>query len=101
MEYATTLLGGLAAVLTSLASLPQVIKCWRTRSAEDLSLKMLLALCAGFVCWLGYGALRGDWVIILANGVSLLLTGTLLAFKLGERRRSGRITTSAATRQPV
>lgn len=85
-----TLVGLAAAVLTSASYVPQVRKCWRTRQTEDLSLRMLLILSGGIGLWVVYGLLRGDAVIVLANGVSLMLLGNLLYFKLAERTRSGR-----------
>jgi MtN3 and saliva related transmembrane protein len=55
---------------------------WRTRSTEDISLKMFLVLVTGLCLWLAYGFGRGEVPIILANGATLLLAGTILAFKL-------------------
>jgi MtN3 and saliva related transmembrane protein len=43
----TVALGLLAGGLTTVSFVPQVIKIWKTKSAEDVSLKMFLALCAG------------------------------------------------------
>jgi MtN3 and saliva related transmembrane protein len=75
-------IGGCAAVLTSLSYLPQVQKAWPRRSTADLSLKMLLVLTSGLVLWVGYGVLKGDWILTLANAVGALLSGSVLAFKL-------------------
>ena len=85
MDMFTNILGGLAACLTAFANVPQVLKCFRTGKAGDLSFKMLLALAAGFTLWLIYGLMRGDWIIVAANAVSLALAATLLVFKLRER----------------
>ena len=87
METVTTALGSLAAFLTTIANVPQVIKCFRTGKAGDLSFKMLLALSGGFALWLAYGLLREDMIIVSANAISLVLVITLIAFKLRERRR--------------
>jgi MtN3 and saliva related transmembrane protein len=77
-----TLLGLLAGVLTTVAFVPQVVKTWRTRSTHDISLWMFSILVAGIVAWLAYGAIIGDLPLILANGVTLLLAGTILFFKI-------------------
>jgi MtN3 and saliva related transmembrane protein len=77
-----TVIGTCAAALTSLASAPQVYKCWRTRSAGDLSLKTLIALMSGLTLWIIYGFLKGDGIIIAANAVALSLYATLLSFRL-------------------
>jgi MtN3 and saliva related transmembrane protein len=80
-------LGWLAAFLTTAANVPQVIKCVRTGKADDLSMKMLLALSAGFSLWLTYGVLRGDLIIAIANGISLCLISVLVVFKRREHSK--------------
>jgi MtN3 and saliva related transmembrane protein len=79
---AVTLVGLVAAFCTTFAFLPQVIRTWRTRSTEDLSLGMLLVLVAGTALWLAYGLLLPDVPLVAANGLTLLLIGTILACKL-------------------
>ena len=74
--------GTVAGVLTTLAFFPQVWRVWRTRSARDLSLPMYLIFTAGVALWFLYGMLIGAWPIILSNGVTLFLAGTVLAMKL-------------------
>ena len=59
-----TVIGGIAAVCTTLSSLPQLTKCWETGSAGDLSLRMLLLHSTGVALWIGYGVVRGDWIIL-------------------------------------
>ena len=79
-----TLVGFVAAFCTTVSYIPQVKKCWQTGSSGDLSLKMLLILAAGIGLWVVYGVLKGDWVIIIANAVSLLLLLNLVFFKVKE-----------------
>lgn len=78
-------IGLTAAVLTTGSNWPQLKKCWVTKSAGDLSLKMLLALALGQALWTSYGVLKADWVIILANVVSLALVVGILYIKLREQ----------------
>jgi MtN3 and saliva related transmembrane protein len=78
----TTLLGLLAASLTTGAFVPQVVKTWKTRSTTDLSLGMFLMLVFGTLCWLIYGLLKSDLPIILANGLTLSLSFIILFFKI-------------------
>jgi MtN3 and saliva related transmembrane protein len=66
-----TVVGFVAAFCTTVSYVPQVRKCWRTGSTGDLSLKMILLLAAGISLWLVYGIMKGDLVIMLANGASL------------------------------
>lgn len=76
---AVTLLGLAAATLTTLAFLPQVLKTWRSKSAEDLSVGTFSLFCAGVVLWLIYGLIISDLPIIVANTVTLVLQITILA----------------------
>ena len=80
-----TVIGGVAAVCTTLSSVPQLKKCWETGSAGDLSLRMLLLHSTGVALWIGYGVFRGDWVIIISNSINLLLLLGILFFKLQEK----------------
>lgn len=84
MEILVNALGGLAAFLTTFANVPQVIKCFRTGKAGDLSKRMLIALAMGFSLWLAYRLMRDDLIIMIANAVSLCLVAVLLWFKWRE-----------------
>lgn len=81
-----TVIGGLAAFGTTAAWLPQVLRTWRSRSAEDFSWSYLAMFSAGVALWLVYGILRKDGVIVAANGVTLLLVLTVAFVKMRERR---------------
>jgi len=92
------LTGYAAALCTTGAFVPQVVRVWRTRATEDISLKMFLILVAGLVLWLVYGVWKGEFPIVAANGVTLLLAGTILFFKL--RQPSNRSPTPGSS-EPV
>ena len=51
--------GLVASTLATLAFLPQVVKTWRTGSADDFSLATLLMLEAGIGLWIFYGVMAG------------------------------------------
>ena len=76
------LLGFAAATCTTLAYAPQFIKVWKTRSTEDISLGMFLAMMLGLALWLTYGLLSGDAPLIAANAVTMVLAGGILVMKL-------------------
>jgi MtN3 and saliva related transmembrane protein len=80
----TTLIGGLAAFCTTASYFPQLKKCWETRSAGDLSLRMFSILTVGIALWVAYGLMRGDVIIIAANAISLCCLFGILYFKLRE-----------------
>jgi MtN3 and saliva related transmembrane protein len=85
VPWLETAIGTAAAFCTTVSYLPQLRKCWRTGETGDLSLRMLLLLAAGLALWLVYGTLRGDAVIIIANGISLVLLGGIIYFKIRSR----------------
>jgi len=78
----TELIGLGAAFCTTVAFLPQVIRAWRTRSTSDLSLAMFLIFTVGIFLWLVYGLLLQDAPLVLANGITFVLSGTILYLKL-------------------
>jgi MtN3 and saliva related transmembrane protein len=63
-----------------------VRKAYPRGSTDDLSFKALIALSCGLGLWIAYGVLRADYVIIGANLIGFLLTATLVAFVLRDRR---------------
>jgi MtN3 and saliva related transmembrane protein len=79
---AETIIGLIAATLTTIAYLPQAIKIIRTRHTKDLSLLMYIVLTIGIVLWLIYGLMLSILPIILANIVTLTLTSIILALKM-------------------
>jgi MtN3 and saliva related transmembrane protein len=76
------IVGIAAGSLTTLSLVPQVIKTWRSRSAKDLSLSMLLVFITGVALWETYGLMLGAPPIIVANGFTLALLLTMLAMKM-------------------
>ena len=82
MNDMTSTIGFLAAILTSVAFVPQVLKVWRARSATDISLGMYTLFTLGVALWLVYGVLIHSWPIIIANFITLLLAGAVLVMKV-------------------
>lgn len=82
MDHFTTLIGLIAGTLTTMCYLPQVIRTWRTRSARDISLSMLVALDTGIFLWFWYGILIHSFPVILFNGIGFVLVSTMVFMKL-------------------
>jgi MtN3 and saliva related transmembrane protein len=78
----TEIVGLVAALLTTVAFLPQVIHTIRTRSTHDISLRMYSLYTVGIFLWLIYGLLLHDMPLIVANIVTFVLSGTILGLKL-------------------
>ena len=76
------MIGSIAAILTNFAFLPQVIKVIKTKGTESIALCMYLMQVVGIALWLFHGLVIDDLPLIMANGVSLILSGTILYYKL-------------------
>jgi MtN3 and saliva related transmembrane protein len=74
--------GSIAATLTTCSFIPQVWRVWRTKHTKDISLLMYSLFTLGVSLWLAYGILLDSRPIIAANGITLLLAGTVLLLKL-------------------
>jgi MtN3 and saliva related transmembrane protein len=81
-------LGYLAAALTTLSFVPQAWLTLRTRDVHGISAGMYSVFTVGVAMWLAYGWRLGEWPIIIANAVTLVLSATILATKLVVERRS-------------
>ena len=74
----TNIVGILAGVFTGISMLPQLIKTFKNKKSEEISLFMLVILNAGIVAWIYYGILRKDDPIIFTNAFALLINLALL-----------------------
>jgi len=76
------LIGYLAATLTTISFIPQVLHTWRLRSAHGISFGMYAIFTSGVALWLVYGLLLGAWPLIIANAATLVLALFILAMKV-------------------
>ena len=65
--------GYIAAILTTVAFLPQLIKTLKTKKAEDVSLVTLIMFISGLVSWIIYGYKISSLPILIANIITLIL----------------------------
>lgn len=75
-------IGYFAAVCTTGAIVPQVVKAYRSRHTRDLSYQTYVVSGIGVAAWLVYGWLINDKPLILANGFSLVMVVVILFLKL-------------------
>ena len=85
----STVFGIIASSLTTLSLLPQLIKLMKEKKSGDISLTMLFILLAGFACWIYYGILKSDYIIIIANVISILLNGTVAFLSVCYKNKGG------------
>jgi MtN3 and saliva related transmembrane protein len=76
------LIGGIAAILTTAAYIPQVIKVARYRHTQSLSLGMYILLSCGIAGWLVYGFMIDSPSLIWANIASLAMILFILGMKV-------------------
>ncbi|WP_337264138.1 MULTISPECIES: SemiSWEET transporter [unclassified Serratia (in: enterobacteria)] len=84
MEW-ISLIGYLAACLTTLSFLPQAIKVIATRNTQGISLLMYAMFIVGLLLWLIYGVLIGNIAVSLANLLTLLFALPILVIKYQNR----------------
>lgn len=81
-------LGYVAATLTTLSFVPQAVLTLRTRDVSGISAAMYGAFTLGVALWLVYGWQLGQWPIIVANAVTLVLALAILVTKLAVEWRA-------------
>ena len=81
------LFGFLAALLTTIAFMPQLYKTWQTKSADDVSLVMLILFITGLFCWIIYGSKIHSIPILVANIVTFIFNFSILILKLSYNKK--------------
>lgn len=82
MNFSIEIIGLIAAFFTTAAFVPQVIKTWKTKEVENLSLSMYLTMLTGVILWLIYGININSLSIILANIVTITLVCVIIFLKI-------------------
>lgn len=78
---AINFLGFVAAALTTASFLPQVIKSWKTKRTQDISLPAFLVLGTGQFLWATYGIVTNQPPIWIANTITFTLVLSILILK--------------------
>ena len=74
--------GYCAAILTTAAFLPQLIKTIKTKKADDVSLTTLIMFIIGVLSWIIYGYKISSTPILIANLVTFILNLLILISKI-------------------
>ncbi|MCW7498229.1 hypothetical protein EHQ75_04445 [Leptospira levettii] len=82
------LIGYVAAFLTTVSFLPQVLRVVMTKQTRDISRNMYIMFFFGVVLWFVYGVLKSDFPIILANVVTLFFVTIILYYKIHEGKET-------------
>ena len=77
-----TIVSGIAAILTTVAFVPQAWHTIRSKETKAISLHMYVAFAIGVAFWLAFGVMIGNWPMIVANAITLGLALIILTMKL-------------------
>lgn len=78
----TLIIGLIAATLTTVSFVPQVIKTVKDKDTKSISLSMYILFTLGVFLWLCYGLLTQSLPVICANAVTFVLALVILVYKL-------------------
>ncbi|MCL5017509.1 MAG: SemiSWEET transporter [Patescibacteria group bacterium] len=79
------ILGLVAATLTTISFLPQVVQSWKTKDVKGISLPMYTIFTFGVFLWLMYGLFVKDLPVILANSFIFIFASLILILKIKYR----------------
>lgn len=75
-------IGYIAAFLTTASFVPQVIKTIKTQDTSGISLTMYSMFVIGVIFWTVYTSILGIKTMIIANYITLTLSGIILFIKI-------------------
>ena len=82
------IIGLVAAVFTTVAFVPQVLKISKKRSSKGVSVSMYVIMFIGICFWLFYGILINSIAVIVANLTSGILQLVIIFFSLIHRKNN-------------
>ncbi|HZZ90174.1 MAG TPA: SemiSWEET transporter [Caulobacteraceae bacterium] len=72
------IIGAGAAVCSTTSFIPQLLKLFRERHAEAVSLRMYVLTVSAFALWTIYGFMLKSWPLVASNLISLGLSSAIL-----------------------
>lgn len=72
------MMGTVGSLIICISALPQIVKTYRTKKANDLSISYLTILMSGMTLMMIYSLHIGDLIFIFGNFLSVLSTGVLI-----------------------
>ncbi len=80
MSLTFEIIGMSAAILTTIAFVPQVIKVIKLKKTDGLSLITYIVFTLGVVLWLVYGFFMNSISMVLGNGITFILSLIILVY---------------------
>ena len=85
----TDLVGYTAGILLTLSFLPQILKTYRLKQADEISMVMLVITLMSAILYELYAWLLGLWPVFIMNGIFSLLIAIEIWLKIYYDRQSG------------
>ncbi|MDI6776072.1 MAG: SemiSWEET transporter [Syntrophales bacterium] len=82
MDLFINMVGLLAALLSTISMVPQVVKIYKTKNTKDLSLMTFVILSSAIFLWFIYGLLIRAFPIIIGNAIGFILTAFIVMMKI-------------------
>ena len=86
MAFNIELIGFSAAILTTLAFVPQVYQVWKSKSNSGLSLTTYMMFVIGVFLWLIYGIFIDSISMIIANSITVFLSLIIIYFIIKSKK---------------
>ena len=86
MSLTLEIIGMSAAILTTLAFVPQVLKVIKLKKTDSLSLSTYVIFTLGVALWLVYGFFKNSISMVLGNGITLILSLIILLYIIKEKK---------------
>ncbi len=80
-----SIIGYLAAFLTTVAFVPQTYRALKSKDLSSISLNMYLLFTFGVVLWIYYGYSTASWPVLIANVITLILSSIILVLKIKDQ----------------
>lgn len=80
-------IGYLAAFLTTVSFIPQVIQIYKTKNTDAISGLMYIIFCIGVALWLSYGLIIESLPVIVANSITLVLAVYIVFMKFKNKTK--------------
>lgn len=81
------IIGTTAGILSCITFMPQVLRTWRMKSADEISPVMFIIAMISTLLWLVYGILIGSFSMIFTNIVVCTLSVVMLLMIIAFRRK--------------
>lgn len=80
-------LGVVAGICTTISVVPQIVKAFKTKEVEDVSIGMFSILIIGLLLWSFYGIIKKDIPVMVMNGIAFTLNLFMMFLIFRYRKR--------------